>query len=51
MLFVTFSHAVTHYVVAINGHTECLRLLMETADDSNIVDVGDSLDRFVYLVD
>lgn len=32
-------------IVAINGHTECLRLLMETADDSNIVDVSDSLDR------
>ena len=34
------------YFVAMNGHTECLRLLMETADDSNIVDVSDSLDRY-----
>ena len=30
-----------------NGHTECLRLLMETADDNNIVDVNDARDRYV----
>lgn len=30
---------------AMNGHAECLRLLMETADDNNIVDVNDARDR------
>lgn len=31
--------------LAMNGHTECLRLLMETAEDSNIVDCTDVYDR------
>ena len=35
------------YITAMNGHTECLRLLMETADDNNIVDVNDARDRYV----
>jgi hypothetical protein len=34
------------YISAINGHTECLRLLMETSDDNNIVDINDARDRY-----
>ena len=36
---------VSVFLAALNGHTECLRLLMETASDNNIVDVNDSRDR------
>lgn len=34
-------------ISALNGHIECLRLLMETADDNNIVDCTDALDRYL----
>ena len=37
------------WISAMNGHTECLRLLMETAEDSNIVDCTDAYERYVLV--
>ena len=38
------------WISAMNGHTECLRLLMETAEDSNIVDCTDAYERYVLVL-
>ena len=38
------------WISAMNGHTECLRLLMETAEDSNIVDCTDAYERYVLVI-
>ena len=38
------------WISAMNGHTECLRLLMETAEDSNIVDCTDAYERYLHVL-